>query len=154
MEEVPRLLGYSVAFYTHDWMRNLCGVIYENKNRKQYFCLHCETERGEGERRRQWECELVFVYWVAKGSARHWDHYPHTHTHSHTLALVVTVIYAMLCAQCAATSSSPSPSPVWLAEHTMRRDKQWQSIRATNVAHWLRCCFIVCAPVNCFLWLC
>lgn len=59
----------------------------------------------------------------------------HTLTHSHTLALVVTVIYAMLCDQCAATSSSPSPSPVWLAEHTMRRDKQWQSIRATNVAH-------------------
>lgn len=85
MEEVPRLLGYSVAFYTHDWMRNLCGVIYENKNRKQYFCLHCETKKGEGERRRQWECELVFVYWVAKGSARHWDHYPHSHSHTHTV---------------------------------------------------------------------
>lgn len=57
MEEVPRLLGYSVAFYTHDWMRNLCGVIYENKNRKQYFCLHCETER-----KRERETETVVVW--------------------------------------------------------------------------------------------
>lgn len=80
----------------------------------------------------------------------------HTHTDTYSQSYTRTRGYSYLChavcGQCAATSSSPSP--VWLAEHAMRRDKQWQSIRATNVAHWLRFCFIVCAPVNCFLWLC
>lgn len=80
-----RQLDYSVAFYTHDWMRNLCGVIYENKNRKQYFCLHCECERrteregGRGNQCLSIEAESVRAVRPLC-----------SHTHSHA----VTVIYA------------------------------------------------------------
>lgn len=95
MEEVPRLLGYSVAFYTHDWMRNLCGVIYENKNRKQYFCLHCETERAEGERDSESVSSCLSIEWPK--AVRGTETIILTHTRTHTQSYTRTRGYSYLC---------------------------------------------------------
>lgn len=65
-------------------MRNLCGVIYENKNRKQYFCLHCETERAEGERDSESVSSCLSIEWPKAVRGTETIILTHTLVHSHS----------------------------------------------------------------------